>query len=645
MTDFSCLHPMRIHALPTQLVNQIAAGEVVERPASVVKELIENCFDAGATQIQIDVEQGGVRQIRVRDNGCGIFKDDLRLALSRHATSKIASLDDLEHVVSMGFRGEALPSISSVARLTLISRTSDATCAWQVSADGTEQNFDPQPDPHPPGTTVDVRDLFYNTPARRKFLKAEKTEFAHIESLIQKLALARFDVGFLLNHNQREVLHLKPSATLTEQEKRIASICGSAFVENAVRIDFSASGLHLYGWVGLPTFSRSQQDMQFFYVNGRLIKDRLVAHAVKQAYQDVLYHGRHPVFVLYLELDPALVDVNAHPTKLEVRFREGRMVHDFLFQALHRSLADQRPGQRIETIEVATEQAEAFSANPAMAVIQQSSLPMGFDEVSSGHGVTVPGKAVGNDSYQWPVGNSVAGRIADFQPTQRVAPDNIAQVQAYGRLYPQSANPETAAVDRGTAMPPLGYALAHIHNIYILAETDSGIILVDAHAAHERVTYEKLKRYYHERAMVSQPLLLPIKIRVTAAEADLAEQEHEFFMSLGFELNRSGPEAIVLRAAPALLSKTDVDQLVRDMLADLSTQGFSQKAQEKINTVLATMACHGSVRAKRKLSIEEMNALLREMEQTERIGQCNHGRPTWVALSHQDLDRFFMRGQ
>ncbi|MDX8126415.1 DNA mismatch repair endonuclease MutL [Methylomonas sp. OY6] len=626
---------MRIHALPTQLVNQIAAGEVVERPASVVKELVENCFDAGATQIQIDVEQGGTRQIRIRDNGCGIVKDDLALALSRHATSKIASLDDLEHVISMGFRGEALPSISSVARLTLISRTADADCAWQVSADGTEQNFDPQPDPHPPGTTVDVRDLFYNTPARRKFLKAEKTEFSHIESLIQKLALARFDVGFLLNHNQREVLNLKPADTQAAQEKRIAAICGSAFVENCVKIDFAASGLHLHGWVGLPTFSRSQQDMQFFYVNGRLIKDRLVAHAVKQAYQDVLYHGRHPVFVLYLELDPALVDVNAHPTKLEVRFREGRMVHDFLFQALHRSLADQRPGatavaQHIETVgEVSAAQAPMTQLRTPLN--QQTSLPL-----------TMPESGV--DSMPQRVTPEAFG--AYRYPSERANMSDVAeQIKAYGKLYPQTERASPIQTAGESPIPPLGFALAHIHNIYILAETANGIILVDAHAAHERVTYERLKQHYHNRAIVSQPLLLPIKLQVTAAEADLAEQEHEFFMNLGFEINRSGPETVVLRATPALLAKTDVDQLVRDILADLATHGVSHKAQESINQVLATMACHGSVRAKRKLSIEEMNALLRDMEQTERIGQCNHGRPTWVALSHQDLDRFFMRGQ
>jgi len=634
---------MRIHALPTQLVNQIAAGEVVERPASVVKELVENCFDAGATQIHIDIEQGGIKQIKIRDNGCGIVKDDLPLALSRHATSKIASLDDLEHVISMGFRGEALPSISSVARLTLISRTADADCAWQVSADGTEQNFDPQPDPHPPGTTVDVRDLFYNTPARRKFLKAEKTEFGHIENLIQKLALSRFDVGFLLQHNQREVLNLKPAATEQDQEKRIAAICGSTFVDNAIKIDYAASGLHLHGWVGLPTFSRSQQDMQFFYVNGRLIKDRLVAHAVKQAYQDVLYHGRHPVFVLYLELDPALVDVNAHPTKLEVRFREGRMVHDFLFQALHRCLAEQRPGRQaahaieVQPASVPELRKPAIAMNPTPN--EQLSLPMNLIEEQACVEVH---PTVDTVQKPMPVISNVQPGGQGFSYAQKAAMrSNIEdQIQTYGKLFPKTENKPTDA-----AMPPLGFALAHIHNIYILAETANGIILVDAHAAHERVTYERLKQHYHNRVIVSQPLLLPIKLQVTAAEADLAEQEHEFFQTLGFELNRSGPETVILRSTPALLAKTDVDQLIRDILADMLTHGFSHKAEQAINTILATMACHGSVRAKRKLSIEEMNALLRDMEQTERIGQCNHGRPTWVALSHQDLDRFFMRGQ
>ena len=603
---------MRIHSLPTQLVNQIAAGEVVERPSSVVKELVENCFDAGASQITIEIEQGGARLIKIRDDGCGIFKEDLPLALSRHATSKIATLTDLEQVVSMGFRGEALPSISSVSRLTLISRISDADCAWKVVADGSEQDFDPQPDPHPQGTTIDVRDLFYNTPARRKFLKTEKTEFAHIETLIKRMALSRFDIGFTLSHNQKEVLNLKPAETDSEQEQRIAGICGSAFIENSVKIDFAASGLQLTGWVGLPTFSRSQQDMQFFYVNGRLVRDKLVSHAVKQAYQDVLFHGRHPVFVLYLTLDPALVDVNAHPAKLEVRFREGRLVHDFLFSALHRSLADLRPGHSVD-------------------------LSLASDNVTSGF---VPLSQTRTPDYD----NKQA--YSPRLPQQASLPLQVEeQIQAYASLYQASEPTQKQERRQSQAVQPLGHAIAHLHNIYILSETPNGIILVDAHAAHERVTYERLKQQHQTGAVPSQPLLLPIKIKVSAAEADLAEQEQEFFNELGFEINRSGPEAIVLRSIPVLLGNTDMEALIRDVLADMTEHGMSQRIQEKSNEILATVACHGSVRAHRRLTIDEMNALLRDMEQTERIGQCNHGRPTWIELSTNDLDKFFLRGQ
>lgn len=609
---------MRIHALPPQLVNQIAAGEVVERPASVVKELVENSFDAGAQQIHIEIEQGGMRLIKIRDDGCGIIKDDLALALSRHATSKIASLKDLEHVSSMGFRGEALPSISSVARLVLISRVVNADCAWKISADGTERDFDPQPDPHPPGTTIDVRDLFYNTPARRKFLKTEKTEFTHIESLIKKMALSRFDIGFVLIHNQREVINLKPAYDDLQQEKRVAGICGNAFLQNAVKIDFASSGLQLKGWVGLPTFSRSQSDMQFFYVNGRLIKDRLVVHAVKQAFQDVLYHGRHPVFVLYLTLDPNLVDVNAHPTKLEVRFREGRLVHDFLFSALHRSLAEQRPGA---------------TAKPETHVVDFVAVEPEVDP------------AIPTEPSQ----NRFTTTLSS-NPRQSSLPLSVnEEIKAYAALYPKveaaTTESDVDKVSEPQVYPPLGFALAHIHSIYILSETKNGVILVDAHAAHERVTYERLKKQYHQGNIPAQPLLLPLKIQVATAEADLAEQEHAFFSSLGFELNRSGPETVVVRSTPALLGKQDIDSLIRDVLADLSAQGMSCKVLEKSNEILATMACHGSVRAKRKLTIDEMNALLREMEQTERIGQCNHGRPTWIELSHIELDKFFMRGQ
>ncbi|MCX7096725.1 MAG: DNA mismatch repair endonuclease MutL [Methylococcales bacterium] len=602
---------MRIHALPTQLVNQIAAGEVVERPSSVVKELVENCFDAGAKHIAIDIEQGGARLIKIRDDGCGIVKEDLPLALSRHATSKIATLQDLEKVASMGFRGEALPSISSVARLTLISRIADAQCAWSVTADGTEQHTEPQPDPHPQGTTVDVRDLFYNTPARRKFLKTEKTEFAHIETLIQRMALSRFDIAFTLSHNQKEIFNLKPALTESAQEQRIASICGSAFIANAVKIDFAASGLQLGGWVGLPTFSRSQQDMQFFYVNGRLVRDKLVSHAVKQAFQDVLFHGRHPVFVLYLTLDPTLVDVNAHPAKLEVRFREGRLVHDFLFSALHRSLAELRPEHTIVQLKDSLSQTPLAAATPT-----QAKHPKIFPQTA----------------------------YKQNPPMQTALPLNIAEsIKAYASLYPESATkqPEPQAEESH----PLGYAIAHLHATYILSETPNGIILVDAHAAHERVTYERLKKHYQKGNMPSQPLLLPIKINVSTTEADLAEQEHEYFSTLGFELNRSGPETITLRATPALLGNIDKEALIRDVLADITEHGMSQRIEEQTNSLLATIACHGSVRARRRLSVDEMNALLRDMEQTERIGQCNHGRPTWIELSTHDLDKFFLRGQ
>ena len=605
---------MRIHSLPIQLVNQIAAGEVVERPSSVVKELVENCFDAGAQQIFIDIEQGGARLIKIRDDGCGIDKEDLPLALSRHATSKIASLQDLEQVASMGFRGEALPSISSVARLTLISRTADAECAWSVCADGTEKNFDPQPDPHPLGTTVDVQDLFYNTPARRKFLKAEKTEFAHIETLIKRMALSRFDISFVLTHNQKEVLNLRQAHEAYAQEQRVADICGPEFIKNSVTIDYSASGLQLSGWVGLPTFSRSQQDMQFFYVNGRLVKDKLVSHAVKQAYQDVLYHGRHPVFVLYLTLDSTLVDVNAHPAKTEVRFREGRLVHDFLYSALHRSLADVRPGQTVTVLEAETLEYEPSS---------QTSFSMGgsLNRQSSYNPRTAQ-----QSSLPYSVGESI---------------------KAYAKLYQETPaySTEDLTPDPAPVTPPLGYAIAHLHNIYILSETATGIILVDTHAAHERVTYERLKQQHAEGAIPSQPLLLPIKLNVTAAEADLAEQEQAFFTQLGFEITRSGPEALILRASPALLRNVDKEQLVRDVLADLAVNGVSQRIEEHTNSILASMACHGSVRAHRRLSIDEMNALLRDMEHTERISQCNHGRPTWIELSTQDLDKFFLRGQ
>jgi len=609
---------MRIHSLPAQLVNQIAAGEVVERPASVVKELVENCFDAGATQVSVEIEKGGASLIKIRDNGCGIEKDDLPLALSRHATSKIQSLQDLEQVSTMGFRGEALPSISSVSRLNLISRVENSQCAWRVQADGTEEELDPQPDPHPQGTTIEVCDLFYNTPARRKFLKSDKTEFTHIETLFKRMALSRFDIGFELKNNQRVVFDFKLANTPEEQAQRVAKIFGASFLDNAISLDFAASGMRLFGWVGLPTFSRSQQDMQYFYVNGRLIKDRLVTHAIKQAYQDVLFSGRHSVYVLYLELDPSYVDVNAHPQKLEVRFREGRTVHDFLFKALHRSLADVRPKpQEAESVELP----QVVDFTPLPAVERPARVPQHYQPKAA--------------------------------PMQSALPVDVdAQIEAYTKVVaPEKAfniqEPATVAIElpKAEVAPPLGYAIAHLHDVYILAETENGIILVDAHAAHERVTYERFKQQYHQGAVPTQPLLLPIQVQVSSAEADLADDQQAFFMELGLELNRMGEETLVVRSIPALLAEMDVATLVKDILADIIEHGMSERVKEQSNEILATIACHGSVRANRHLTIPEMNTLLRDMEKTERSGQCNHGRPTWVELSKKELDALFLRGQ
>ena len=605
---------MPIRQLPTHLINQIAAGEVVERPASVVKELLENALDAGATRIEVDIEQGGGKRIRIRDNGSGIPRDELMLALSRHATSKISTLDDLEQVRSLGFRGEALPSIASVSRLILSSRHTGAEQGWKLFGDGQEVFDEPEPVAHATGTTVDVADLFFNTPARRKFLKAEKTEFGHIEDMLRKIALSRFDVAFELNHNQKNTLRLRPSDDRSGAERRIADICGSAFAEQSLYLDYEAAGLRLWGWVGLPTFSRSQADLQYFYVNGRNVRDRLITHAVKQAYQDVMYHGRHPAFVLFLELNPQLVDVNAHPTKQEVRFREGRLVHDFLFRTLHQGLADIRPG----------DETQAPTQLPTVGACRAGDFP---EE---------------SPARQAPT------QTRSYQPQYqtRLQMPVREQIGVYQQLYkpvtePAAAPPEIPADE----IPPLGYAIAQLHGIYILAQNASGLVVVDMHAAHERITYEYLKQSMAQDAIRSQPLLVPASLNVSRKEADYAEQHADTFQSLGFELGRMGMEKLAIRAVPSLLKDSNTEALVRDVLSDLITHGESSRIQEAMNEILATMACHGSVRANRKLSIAEMNALLRDMERTERSGQCNHGRPTWTQMSLDQIDKLFLRGR
>lgn len=590
---------MPIRELPPQLINQIAAGEVIERPASLVKELVENSLDAGARKVEVEIEQGGMRLCRVRDDGHGIALEELSLALARHATSKIASMEDLERVATLGFRGEALPSMASVARLSLCSRRPGAEHAWMVTA---EQGgiSEPRPQAQPEGTTVDVRDLFYNVPARRKFLRTERTEFGHIDRLVRRLALGRFDVEFRLLNERKPVLRLPVSGNRKEQENRLAAVCGDAFVAQSLFIDQQAAGLRLWGWLGLPTFSRSQPDLQYVYVNGRMVRDKLVTHALKLGYRDVLFHGRQPAYVLYLEMDPARVDVNAHPTKQEVRFRDGKVVHEFLFRTVEQLLARTRPGA---------------GADAGSTGLVSGSAPARMFHTGLGPGA----------GSQQSMGLKVQDRANPYAALYRPVAGEVALRQ----------DPDF----------PLGMAIAQLHGVYILAQNQAGLVVVDMHAAHERITYEKLKCAMDLGPVRAQPMLVPVKLAVSEQEACLAEDKEDWFRNLGFEVQRSGPATLTVRQVPALLQDVDAEQLVRDVLADLSEFGESRRLEETSNELLATMACHGSIRANRKLSLDEMNALLREMERTERADQCNHGRPTWSQLSMADLDRLFLRGQ
>ncbi|MCX4027600.1 DNA mismatch repair endonuclease MutL [Endozoicomonas sp. SM1973] len=630
----------RIQLLSTRLANQIAAGEVVERPASVAKELLENAVDAGATRVDIEVEQGGIKLLKIRDNGSGIVKDDLPLSLSRHATSKITELEDLEAVASLGFRGEALASISSVSRLTLTSAVKGQSSAWRVQTEGRDMQPVVSPSAHPVGTTVEVRDLFFNTPARRKFLKTEKTEFGHLEEVVKRLALSRFDVSFNLRHNQRTIHQLKAAKTQQEKDRRVAQTCGPDFIENAVCLDVESAGMRLWGWVGLPTYSRSQADLQYFFVNGRVIRDKLVSHAVRQAYRDVLYNGRHPTFVLYLSVDPASVDVNVHPTKHEVRFRDSRTVHNFLFSTLHHALAEVRPGDQLTSAssQPVTDNRLTATSKPAATGASagefQEQEQIRFNQPASSQSIFGGQPSM---PTQQPTKHQVAEQLAGYGKLAEAA-DEIIAAQSGPSMESVEANNEPE-------IPPLGFALAQLKGIYILAENQHGLVLVDMHAAHERITYERMKQSYQAEGIKCQPVLVPESVAVSQREADCAEEFQTLFTSLGFELLRMGPETIVVKAIPSLLKQAHISQLVRDVLSDLIEHGTSDRIQAHINEILATIACHGSVRANRKLTHPEMNALLRDMERTERSGQCNHGRPTWTQLSVAELDKLFLRGR
>jgi len=602
-----------IRILPSQLIDQIAAGEVVERPAAVVKELVENALDAGATRIDLEIEAGGTRLIRVTDNGIGIDDAELALALSRHATSKITSLEDLEALGTLGFRGEALPSIASVARLKLTSRTASADTASSIAAEGGELAT-PRPAAHPFGTTVEVRDLFFNTPARRKFLRTERTEFGHLELVAKNLALARFDVEFALKHNRRQLWRLPVATDRARQEARLVELCGEAFLEHARHFEREIEGMRLSGWLAAPTFSRSQPDMQFTFVNGRFVRDKLLRHAVRLAYADVLFQARQPAYVLFLRLDPKRVDVNAHPAKLEIRFRDSRLVHDFVFRTVETALAT-----------------PVESASPL-------GLPaLGVSAAAGGGGValgTAPGASLPRQSAL-----SLGGR----------PPASGEYVPLYARLHGRETAAATSVADRedreDREVPPLGFALAQLSGVYVLAENREGLIVVDMHAAHERITYERMKLELARDRVLSQPLLLPVVLKVSEREAEIAEAHGEEIERLGFSLVRRGPSEVQVAAVPVLLADSGVDALVRDVLSDLAENHGARRIERSIDELLATMACHGAVRANRTLTLAEMNALLREMEQTERIDQCNHGRPTWTQISLAELDRLFLRGQ
>ncbi len=619
--------PSFIRVLPELLINQIAAGEVIERPAAALKELLENSLDAGATDISVQLEQGGIKLLRVRDNGRGIAREELALALMRHATSKIASLDDLQNVASMGFRGEALASIAAVAQLTLTSRTCEAEHGWSIEAiDG--HLSDPQPASGPQGSTIEIRELYFNTPARRKFLKTEQTEFGHCADVVRRIALARPDVTFTLMHNGKTVDHWN----LANIDKRSAQIMGNDFAEARLPVEQSAGPLRLHGFAGLPTASKGRPDAQFFYVNGRFVRDKLLTHAVRAAYQDVLHGDRYPSYVLVLQLDPSLVDVNVHPSKIEVRFRDSRAVHQFVFHAVQAALS----------------QTSATAFGTAPAPLSSSSL---FD-VKRGE----TSDAASNM-------NTWRAQVQSQQPLfQRPTGFGVAQTTAsYGSFFNSSADPAISASSSGSALQqafapalqaansddeyPLGFAIAQLHGIYVLAQNSRGLVLVDMHAAHERILYEQLKVAIDEGEISVQNLLIPVTFYAEPQAVSVVEEQQEVLRSLGFEIAVLSPTTLAVRAIPTLLKNADAESLARDVLRDVAEFGASRVLLERRNELLGTLACHSAVRANRSLTTVEMNALLRQMEHTERADQCNHGRPTWVQLALSDLDKLFLRGQ
>ena len=595
---------MPIRVLSPNLIDQIAAGEVIERPASVVKELIENAFDAGARRIEIDIERAGLGLIRVRDDGCGIDAADLRLAVERHATSKIATLDDLEGIASFGFRGEALPSIGSVARLRLVSRSRGSEQGNELKVEGGVRSA-VAPAAHPIGTSVEVRDLFYNVPARRRFVRSESTEFGHILRQVERLALSEPAVAFRLRHNGREILDLPAADEPMAFEQRIDRIVGAEFRGQALAIEQAAGPLRLSGWLGLPTASRAQADLQFWFVNARAVRDRVLANAVRLGYRDVLYQGRHPSYVLYLTLDPRQVDVNAHPTKLELRFRDSRAVHDGVFRSIERALAATKPAQT-----------QPGAPQDAATIPASASLRFDAAHFNAGH----------FDAARF---NALPGAKPDYAYSR----SSFGAAQALAAAEPQHDE------------QPLGIAIAQLHGLYILAQSRDGLILVDTHAAHERVIYEQLKSQYENGAPASQLLLEPLSVAAGEHEIDALLAEAAEFERVGFEIERHGPERLAVRRVPALLARADIAELIAQLGRELTGEAGTHHLDGAAHRILGSMACRAAIRGQRALSLGEMDALLRQMEQTERASQCNHGRPTWMRLSLREIDQLFLRGR
>ena len=609
----------RVKALDDHLINKIAAGEVIERPASIVKELLENSLDAGASQIVVDVEKGGIKRITVVDNGSGIVKDDIPLALARHATSKLTNEEDLHAVQTLGFRGEALPSIISVSRFSIITKTAADQHAWELKTEGADQLGCVRPIAAKTGTRIEIADLFFNTPARRKFIKTQTTEFNHIERVVRQLALSRMDVGFELIHNSRSVYKLAAVDNDDALKQRLKKLLGEDFIANMIELDITSESLSLRGWVSSPVLTRSQRDRQYLFLNGRFIRDKVVSHAITRAYKDVVYHDRHPLLVLYLTISAKLVDVNVHPAKAEVRFSDSRTVHDFIYHSVSKAIATDNPQRQVIEENLSypdnsnqRRQPVQFSNSTVPARSQQ--LQMLVKESIESYKKLHPEQSSGDNGQQ-----------PDFEPlAEQVAPaDNNQQMQD----------------------SPLGYALGQLHGIYILAQNANGLIIVDMHAAHERITYENLKQQYQQSAIQVQQLAIPVELKLTRQELNTGLKIKKHLDELGFETGQLGENAMVIRSIPALLASADSAQLVKDILADVDEQGFSDQTELMINAILSSAACHGSVRANRKLTIEEMNALLRQIEHTQRSGQCNHGRPTWFSYELSQIDKWFKRGQ